>query len=756
METAKKKKRRNAVFAVVAILLAALLVLIPFLLDARQNSGKPDASILSAEVRRGDLRKTLSGTGTLEEQEAEEVTVPQGVKVTEYLVENGQFVREGDPVASVDRVSVMEAISTLRGVMDEVALEMQTLKSGSDYSYLSAAASGRVKAVYAKAGDAVQDVVLQNGALAVVSLDGMMAVRFRAGGGLGIGKTVTVVLSDGTETDGRVETVIDGEATATIADSFGSIGETVQIRSQSGEALGSGTLYVHSAWKAIATEGIVNNVYIEKERIVSAYGTMFVLSGTSSGGDYEVLASEHRQYEDIMADLFRMYQDGILKAPCDGCVSGVDDGILELLSVDGSSAPALKLLANAPVDNQDGSFANVIGIVTGSDSAMLQAWNTEIPDYTDTAFLVTAVESFTNKYSGGFAAAYQWVSSETEKEVYTEFTGDAFDGGPYFEKSDEASDEAETVYIVTEDGEMQPDKTYYTKSTVLVEGGSWTPASVRTGGIYAFAFDKNDNLVFLVYLGSSDTLPKDASDEKKTDEKKADEEKTGGGSGRGQSGGAGGGGMPSGGIDLSGLLSGGGAAGGSGAGGFSGSASAAQETRYSTTGTAILSVTPQETVTVSITIDELDILYVRAGQEAVVTLDALPGQSFSGVITRVNTTASNEGGNSKYSAVVELTRNGHMLGGMNASANITIEERKDVLLIPAAALTEQNGESVVYTAFDSKTETLAAPVTVETGLSDGDRVQIFSGLQEGNTVWYSYYDTLEIQGLPEGFPLRGQ
>ena len=134
METAKKKKRRNAVFAVVAILLAALLVLIPFLLDARQNSGKPDASILSAEVRRGDLRKTLSGTGTLEEQEAEEVTVPQGVKVTEYLVENGQFVREGDPVASVDRVSVMEAISTLRGVMDEVALEMQTLKSGSDYS----------------------------------------------------------------------------------------------------------------------------------------------------------------------------------------------------------------------------------------------------------------------------------------------------------------------------------------------------------------------------------------------------------------------------------------------------------------------------------------------------------------------------------------------------------------------------------------------------------------------------------------------
>ena len=160
-----------------------------------------------------------------------------------------------------------------------------------------------------------------------------------------------------------------------------------------------------------------------------------------------------------------------------------------------------------------------------------------------------------------------------------------------------------------------------------------------------------------------------------------------------------------------------------------------EESYYSTEGTTILSITPQETVTVSITVDELDILSVHLGQEVQVTLDALPGQAFTGIITEVNTTATNEGGNSKYSAVVTLNRTEQMLGGMNASANITVEERENVLLLPAETLSEQDGQSIVYTAYDSKSETLSDPVVVETGLSNGLQVQILSGLQEGDVVY---------------------
>ena len=59
---------------------------------------------------------------------------------------------------------------------------------------------------------------------------------------------------------------------------------------------------------------------------------------------------------------------------------------------------------------------------------------------------------------------------------------------------------------------------------------------------------------------------------------------------------------------------------------------------------------------------------------------------------------------------------------------------------------------MVYTAYDSRTETLSDPIAVKTGLSNGLQVQILSGLEEGDTIWYSYYDTLEIQGLSDDFP----
>ena len=39
---------------------------------------------------------------------------------------------------------------------------------------------------------------------------------------------------------------------------------------------------------------------------------------------------------------------------------------------------------------------------------------------------------------------------------------------------------------------------------------------------------------------------------------------------------------------------------------------------------------------------------------------------------------------------------------------------------------------------------LTKPVPVETGLSDGEYVEIRSGLTEGKNIYYSYYDTVEL------------
>lgn len=70
----------------------------------------------------------------------------------------------------------------------------------------------------------------------------------------------------------------------------------------------------------------------------------------------------------------------------------------------------------------------------------------------------------------------------------------------------------------------------------------------------------------------------------------------------------------------------------------------------------IASVTEQECVTVSITVDELDVLKFSVGQAANVTVGALPGQQFTGTVTDISASGENEGGNSKFTATITLDK----------------------------------------------------------------------------------------------------
>ena len=678
MERKKRKKAGKIIFALIVLLIIALLIALPFILDAKQNE-KTRGSVLSAEVKTGGIQKTFSGTGTITEQEALEVSVPEGVKVTNYLVKNGQSVLSGDPVATADRVSVMETISALKKAMDETAEEINSL--GDDYyAYINAPAPGRIKAVYCKTGDAVEEIMLEHGALAILSLDGLMGVTIPDTAALSIGQSVSVILSDGTEVPGRVELAVDGEATITISDQYGSIDETVQILLNN-QTVGTGRLFVHSAWKAVASSGTVYTVFVAKDVNCWTNGTLISIRG-SSDGSYERLLEEYQDYEDLLEELFRLYQDGVLKAPADGIVSGVDEKLLKLLSY--STTPTLELIAHAPGTDSEKKYRNRLGMITSTEGntykALMQAWDTEIPDYLDTDYLITATESMTQTFEFSPVSVFQW---------------DALNN-------------------------------------------KWTTKdSVETGDVYIFAYDKD--LVWMIYLTQNDyTTPPTPTPSSNNDGNEPpignNEENsfTGVPSGdmSGISGnmsgytGAGSGNMPS---------------GGTGTGSFGGNSSK-EEKRYAINHITILSVTPQETVTVSITIDELDILDVHKGQEASVTLDALHGQVFTGVITEVNRNASNSGGHSKYSAVVELKRIPNMLGGMNASVSITTENLEGILVVPAEALDEQDGQTIVYTSYDSRTETPGSAVAVKTGLSDGISVQILSGLSEGDTVWYEYYE----------------
>jgi HlyD family secretion protein len=71
---------------------------------------------------------------------------------------------------------------------------------------------------------------------------------------------------------------------------------------------------------------------------------------------------------------------------------------------------------------------------------------------------------------------------------------------------------------------------------------------------------------------------------------------------------------------------------------------------------------------------------------------------------------------------------------MTANAEIVLEERKDALLIPEAALVYEKDKSTFAQLLDASAKQGYRKVPVKTGISNGQRTQITDGLEEGDRV----------------------
>ena len=78
---------------------------------------------------------------------------------------------------------------------------------------------------------------------------------------------------------------------------------------------------------------------------------------------------------------------------------------------------------------------------------------------------------------------------------------------------------------------------------------------------------------------------------------------------------------------------------------------------------------------------------------------------------------------------------------------MTVIAKRVLLWIPVAALNGSGSESFVYTLWSEKEGTLASPVEVVTGISDGEYVQILSGLSEGDRIYWLWYEPEESSEL---------
>jgi len=203
------------------------------------------------------------------------------------------------------------------------------------------------------------------------------------------------------------------------------------------------------------------------------------------------------------------------------------------------------------------------------------------------------------------------------------------------------------------------------------------------------------------------------------------------------------------------------------------------------TGSFLMTLSDMSVVTAEVKVDETDIVNIKAGQEADVTIDAVPGKVFKGKVTEIgsqavlrtsglattqSTTSNQEAKDFKVVVTLENPPE-NLRPGLSATAKIKTAERKDVIGIPMQALAVRSRKDLEEAAKNAKKDgnvTLAAPPPaaagdpkkdevqgvfvvngkkavfrpVETGISGVTDIEITKGLQSGDEIVVGSYKAL--------------
>ena len=323
----KKRKRRRIIITVVSIVLVLAIIAVTgvgFLQRrVREQFASSQGEVLSYEVTTGSISTVVSGSGSLTDVDLNSITVPEGIEITEVKVKTNQAIAKGDILAMVDMASVISAMADLQVQIEDLDEQLSDAEDDAASTTIYAGVTGRVKAIFGEAGASVADVMYEHGALALISLDGYMAVDIETDA-LTVGDGVTVKLSDEEEITGTVESVVGGKATILGTDNGPEYEEAVTVLNSEGTQVGTGNLYIHSALKVTGYAGTIAAVKADVNDKVSDTTKLFTLEDTSYSANYNSLLRQRTELEETLLELLTIQRDGAVLATADGSVYSVD------------------------------------------------------------------------------------------------------------------------------------------------------------------------------------------------------------------------------------------------------------------------------------------------------------------------------------------------------------------------------------------------------------------------------------------------
>ena len=785
----------------------------------------------SAEAKKGNLSKTIVGTGNLELAEAEDQDAPSGLEISEVMVESGDEVKEGDVLAVVDESSILEAMEQVQEEISQLDESIQEYQDSDEENVIESSVSGRVKKINVSAGSDVSDTMVSDGALMVLSLDGKMAVSLSGVSGVSVGDSVTVTLSSGTQVTGTVDSVSGKDCVVTLTDNGTTYGDTVTVTDSSGQELGSGELTIHEPLEITGTSGTVSAVNVSENASVSEGTTLLTLEGSANETQYQELLAKREARTATLKKLIQLKADPEIKAEISGTVQSVNVSAGSSTTTDSSSGSSsgssgsgktvlqMSYVVSGSVsvvrcsDTGAAVSSDSVTDISESDMNSQEAGETDTEQQTEIVALASSDAYFSSDVDGEedssgedtaetsttlqFAIATEGTSTASSLVIAAPVTGQM----PVTSVSATDGSYTGTVAWNPGDGSFQ-EKTVYQAVVTLTAGDGYvfqagSISQIVLGTVSGISVSQDGkSMSFQITFpetAAAEDMKKDDSgngndsttDGKSTDDNKdndADQVTDGADGQSGTDSADNGTDSASGnsGTDGNSTQSGNNQSGGSAASGNSGGTSVSdasgsssgasqtgdsQETDSSTSGTelsaseystdvALFTISPDDTMTLEVSVDELDINSVEIGQEAVVTFDAIEDEEFTGEVTEIGNTASVNGGVAKYTVSVSVPKDEEMKQGMNASATITIENRENVITIPVNALQEKGDKVFVYTEKDEDGN-LSGETEVTTGLSDGTTVEITEGLSEGDTVYYNKSGNTDSgngndSGMPDG------
>jgi len=160
--------------------------------------------------------------------------------------------------------------------------------------------------------------------------------------------------------------------------------------------------------------------------------------------------------------------------------------------------------------------------------------------------------------------------------------------------------------------------------------------------------------------------------------------------------------------------------------------------------TQAVMLTDLSQLNIAVTLSEVDVPKIKVGQEAQVTLDAVPGVTLSGRVDEVDLVGVTTQGVVNYPATVILSNpNDVIRPGMNASVGIVLDQRTDVVLVPNRAVRTVGRQHVATVLYQG--QQVDVPVTI--GLTGETQTEVVDGLREGDVVLIGT-TTTTARGVP--------